>query len=196
MSARAVVWSALVACTSPSSPAPSPPPASSTPTPTAALVGRLAAQGYAITPIDAGETLACGRRGGCVCLRELVCTGACDTLDENVRAFTDALASPDRDVACELADTGKLCDFSYFRFEGDVDRWEQRYFGPNGRLAGIRNATEEPAYCGGRARAMFTGLVPDCGQAARDVTIICSDKRHEAPVMNPTAQLELFLRGS
>ena len=172
--------------------APAPAPAVDAGSPSAAIAARLAARGYTIEALSPTETLACGA-GGCVCLADLECDGSCITLEENLAVFADARKTGT--VDCEIADTGKLCDFSFFRFEGDVYRWEQRYFAPSGRLAGIRNVTDYPAWCGGRARAQFTGIVPDCGQAPREVKVLCKDDRSYSSVANPAAQLELFLDG-
>jgi hypothetical protein len=165
-----------------------PPPTTEPP----AIAARLHARGYTVEPLASGETLACGR-GGCVCLADLACDGGCMTAETNLAVF--AAAHRTGTVACGRAERGKLCDFSFFRFEGDLYRSEQRYFASSGRLVGIREVTEVPHWCGGRARARFTGLVPDCGQAPRDVTVVCDDARAYPAVGNPAAQLEQFLDG-
>ncbi len=161
------------------------------------LVQRLTTAGYQLTPLDGGETLACNQKtGACICLTELRCEGDCITLENNLEVFRQALARgpDDRMVTCELADTGKQCDTSYFRFEGDIYRLEYRYFDSTGRLVGQRNATDYPEYCNGRAIAEFAGAIPDCREPARDVKTICSDHSHEHAMGNPMDDLLRFLR--
>jgi hypothetical protein len=192
----------LVACGGPTTAPPptAPPPsgsASAATTTTAAmpaaspresLAAVLAAKGYTVTNADPDETLVCnGPDGGCICLVDLGCEGtSCMTLDENLDVFKDALAAKgDVQVTCELADTGTLCDGSYFRFEGDIYRLEVRYFGADGHLIGQRNATDYTAYCHGRAMYQFAGTIPDCAAPATDVQILCSDGHHERPLQNP-----------
>jgi hypothetical protein len=160
------------------------------------LRSRLAAQGIAITPVGDGEALAC-RDGACVCLAELRCKGECITLAHNLEVFERALRG-DTDgggVTCEVAGTGKLCDTSYFRFEGDIHRIEDRYFDATGHLVGQRNSTDYNEYCGGKAHVRFMGAVPDCRERARDIRLICTDHRHDAtPLGNPMDRLMGFLR--
>lgn len=155
-----------------------------------ALLAQLAGRGYTITKLDGGDALACDANGGCICLTELHCNGECITLDHNLAVFREALARTEgRTVTCELADTGKLCDTSFFRFEGDIYRLEYRYFDASGRLVGQRNATDYPEYCGGRAMAQFAGSIPDCSDPPRDVRTICSDHEHDHPMPNPLEDL-------
>jgi hypothetical protein len=156
--------------------------------PRVALAAALAAKGFTVDNTHPDETLVCnGTDGGCVCLVDLGCDGpSCMTLDENLDIFRDALgAKGNVRVTCELADTGRLCDGSYFRFEGDIYRFEDRYFGPDGRLIGQRNATDYPEYCHRRAMFQYAGTIPDCATPPTDVQILCSDKHHERPLRNP-----------
>lgn len=207
MSRRPVVFVAIAAgfgCSSPPTAPPAAiavgtdltgsrgPAAQLAPSPIRRQVARLAAQGYRAFAIDSTRTLVCGPRG-CACLAELDCAGSCITLADNLAAFRTALASPAAGVTCELADTGGLCDYSYFRFEGDGDRRQQRYFAPSGRLAGIRTTSDIPAYCDGLATVEFAGVVPDCGQAPREVTVLCATPGRVAPLVNPAEQLDRLL---
>lgn len=155
------------------------------------LVSRLAAHGFTITPVESGESLACNARGACVCLSELACGNDCITLAHNLEVFEAARRGEDeRSVTCELADTGKLCDTSYFRFEGDIYRWEDRYYDASGRLIGQKNATDDDEYCGGKTNVRFMGAVPDCREHARDVHLICSDGHTDrTPLGNPMDRL-------
>jgi hypothetical protein len=138
-------------------------------------IADLERAGATTTKISDTETLVCGT-AGCVCMQALDCPGGnCITLAANLAGFRKALArTTDPTVSCELADTGRFCDLSYFRFEGDLYRLETRYFGPDGRLVGQNNATDYPAYCGGKAQRRFRGRVPDCEKRARDVKLICA----------------------
>jgi hypothetical protein len=159
------------------------------------LLTRLAAQGITITTVGDGETLAC-QHGACVCLTELRCKGECITLARNLEGFEQALRgnADGREVNCELADTGKLCDISYFRFEGDIYRLEDRYFDATGHLVGQRNSTDYNQYCGGKAHVRFMGAVPDCRERARDVRLLCTDHRRAVtPLGNPMERLMRFL---
>lgn len=181
----------LVACTPASHPAPPAPPAPIVAH--AELVIRFAARGATIKQLASGDTLACSPHGACICLTELQCKGECITLAKNLAVFEQALNGDNdgRSVSCEIADTGRLCDASYFRFEGDIYRWEDRFFDAGGHLIGQRNATDYPEYCDGQANIRFMGAAPDCSAPARDVKRICSDaaNRERPPLGNPLADL-------
>jgi len=160
---------------------------------TAALVTELASLGYTTKRAGKGEAVVCGTRG-CVCLAELACEGPCITLQDNLAAFKEALArTSGNTVSCELADTGKLCGLSYFRFEGDIYRLETRYFGADGRLIGQRNTTDYNEYCNGASHVRFEGAVPSCPSGPRDVTVICTDHQHDRAVRDPRGDLMGFL---
>jgi hypothetical protein len=136
--------------------------------------------GATTTKISDTETLLCGK-SGCMCMKELDCAGdECITLAENLDVFRKALARDTHRVYCELADTGRFCDLSYFRFEGDIYRWEVRYFGTDGRLVGQSNATDYDEYCEGKATRQFMGRLPDCAMQPRDVELICSQPEYRA----------------
>lgn len=151
----------------------------------------LAAKGYKIEAVDADGTLVCSA-DSCVCLVDLDCAGTgCITLDENLDAFRDALGGKGgAQVSCELADTGRLCDGSYFRFEGDIYRYEDRYFGADGHLIGMKTSTDYTEYCHGRAMYQFAGTIPDCAKPATDVKVLCSENGRNRPIGNP---MELLL---
>ena len=42
-------------------------------------------------------------------------------------------------------------DYRYFDFEGDIHRYELRFFGTDGRLGAMRNWTDYAAFCDGQA---------------------------------------------
>ncbi|MFT3696649.1 MAG: hypothetical protein QM831_26145 [Kofleriaceae bacterium] len=155
------------------------------------LVAEMVAKGMTATPGDKpGETLVCNATQSCVCMVELECpAGGCLTLAHNLDQFDRALHSDTTTVSCELADTGTLCDGSYFRFEGDIYRWETRYFDASGHAIGQRNATDDPEYCGGQASTRFIGAQPRCAKAT-NVKTICTDHQHDHPLRNPRALLE------
>jgi len=176
----------------------------------------FAAAGKTLTKISDSETLVCapsalgapganetaeqrqvrelGEVSSCFCLKQLDCkSDDCFTLQSNLDGFRAALARDTETVLCELADTGKFCDLSYFRFEGDIYRFEVRYFGADGRLLGQSNATDYPEYCEGRAMRQFTGRVPDCKMQPRDVEVICADPRYRdqaGKLTNPRAWID------
>jgi len=187
----------VAACSSPAATVTAPPwRGASTLVAHADIVQRLTTAGYQLTPLESGDTLACSQKtGGCICLTELRCKGECITLDHNLDVFRQALerGPDDRMVTCELADTGKQCDTSYFRFEGDIYRLEYRYFDSAGRLVGQRNATDYPEYCDGKAMAQFAGAIPDCREPAREVKTVCTDHAHEHAMPNPMDDLLGFL---
>lgn len=173
----------------------SPPPAAqeSGANTTAALVAELASLGYTTKPAGKGETVVCGT-WSCVCLAELACEGPCITLRDSLAAFKEALARTSGNiVSCDLADTGTLCGLSYFRFEGDIYRFETRYFGADGRLIGQRNVTDYGEYCNGASNVLFKGAVPSCPSGPRDVKVICTDHRRDHAVQDPRADLMGFL---
>ncbi len=147
-------------------------------------IADLERAGATTTKISDTETLVCGPNDGeCVCMKDLSCSGtSCITLAANLDGFKQALKRDTNPVYCELADTGQFCDLSYFRFEGDIYRWETRYFGPDGHLVGQTNATDYPEYCGGKAMRQFTGRIPDCSMQPRKVEKICADPRFAARV--------------
>jgi len=141
----------------------------------------LAARGATVKKINDHESLVCG--DDCICLTDLGCEGGeCMTLDQNLAIFRKALDRDYHTVDCNLADIGKLCDLQYFRFDGDIYRYEIRYFGPDGRLVGQSNTTDYPEYCEGQAMRQFSGRIPDCKMKPWDVEIICSEDsyRNEA----------------
>lgn len=183
----------LVACT-PSQPPvlPGPPPPPAEIVQHADLIARLEARGAKVTHLADGQTLVCPQHAHCVCLTELHCDGECITLAKNLDIFQRALRGEGKgSVSCEIADTGKLCDTSYFRFEGDIYRWEDRYFDASGHLIGQRNGTDYPEYCGGKAGTRIMGAVPDCKSPARDVKRICNDDENAnaPPLGNPMERL-------
>ncbi|HEX4416621.1 MAG TPA: hypothetical protein VH165_01925 [Kofleriaceae bacterium] len=143
-------------------------------------VADLAAAGAKITKISDTESLVCGT-SGCICMKDLACgTKGCVTLADNLAAFRKALARDTQPVYCEIADTGQFCDLSYFRFEGDIDRWETRFFDASGQLVAQRNGTDYPAYCGGKAHLQVAGRIPDCAMKPRHVELICAQRNFKS----------------
>jgi hypothetical protein len=184
---RVMIPIAAVACAAPTHPAGPPPHAELVSHDE--LVTRVAARGATITRLPGGDALACNAYR-CVCLAELHCDGECITLAHNLDGFTRALAGTEgRTVRCELADTGRLCDASYFQFDGDIYRFEDRYFDATGHLIGQRNATDFGEYCDGRANIRVMGAVPACREPARDVKVICGDRHRRPPLSDPFADL-------
>lgn len=166
------------------------------PATTKELVADLVAKGFKAKAAGTGETLVCNKDGGCVCLVELSCKGPCITLEKNLAAFKQALHPPpdsDRSVDCEIADTGMLCEGSFFRFQGDMYRDETRYFDKAGNLIGQYNTSGDSfEYCGGKARVRYMGAQPRCEKPSA-VKTICSDGKKHAPVPDPRGRLERAL---
>lgn len=170
---RVLVGLVVAACATPppKGPEPSSPPAS------LLTIADLHAAGITFSYVSATETLACDPDGGCTCIAQLDCNGECITLAENLATFRKALARDHRPVYCELADTGRFCDLSYFRFEGDIHRIETRYFDAAGKLVAQTNSTDYPEYCGGKSLRRIRGRVVDCPAKPREVDVICAEPR-------------------
>lgn len=129
----------------------------------------------------------------CECIEALDCDGDCITLDENLRYFRDALARTEgATVLCESAQTGRCDALRYFEFNGDIERHELRFFsGDDGRLIAMRNWTDYPAYCEGRAMTRWLGGIPRCAEMSIEATI-CGTT--DGPPVSPPQRLDGLLR--
>jgi hypothetical protein len=111
-----------------------------------------------------GRTLLCATSRRCVCFEPLDCEGGCPSFDENVTIFENAVrhGQGERTVSCEVGETGTCGAFRWFDFEGDIHRYDRRYFDERGAMVATRNRTDYPAYCGGRAMMQVAGPIPAC----------------------------------
>ncbi len=189
--------------TSPAPPSPttsSTPPPSSTPSAVSGAyysADDLTAAGWTIEDIGQGRRVVC-KDGGeddgerCFCWTDLPCavghaladhdpgaclpcqqphdgSGGCISRDENVQVFRDAMSN----IACERAELGTCDSFEYFDFEGDVYRYELRFF-EGGHLVGQRNWTDYNEYCGGRTLTRWMGAIPRC-TAMTSTELLCGE---------------------
>lgn len=127
--------------------------------------------GYSLTELNTQQTLMCSADGTqCICLEELICENdqACPSLEENLRIFNQALDSSDTPVDCRHASVGTCGAFTYFQFNGDIHKREMRWFDKNGKLLGVRNATDYAAYCGNKTRIVYRGKIPKCEKSVQE----------------------------
>ncbi len=153
------------------------------------------------TPTISGYQFLCGDpedQASCLCRRPLPCeadaeSGPCITLDQNLEAFRSALgAGGDRQVYCEHAEVGRCGEFKYFYFQGDIHRYELRFFDPEGKLVAQRNSTDYNEYCNHTALVRWMGRVPKCDRLERD-ELICGAA--ERPLRAPLDEIRAFMRG-
>jgi len=149
-------------------------------------------RGWKVEKLNAEQAMACDPGGQrCVCLEPLPCGGSepCASFEENVAVFRSALQSKkgDRTIACNRAETGRCGDFRYFHFDGDIHRFETRWFNSLGKLVGQHNRSDYPEYCGKRTEQRWMGSVPDCA-AMDQIELLCGRPGATAPV-SPNAWL-------
>jgi len=157
----------------------------------------LKSLGFKLSKVNEDQSLLCHKNNPskCVCYeaKPLTCEAdnSCVSLDENVRVFQQALdASGDGVlVSCNGAVVGRCDDFSYFDFDGDIDRREVRWFDREGSLVGMRNATDHFAYCKGKALIKYSGKIPKCAKSIPEKTL-CGDPYNHglSPVQSLGAQ--------
>jgi hypothetical protein len=161
------------------------------------LTRDLQALGLSVKKLDDRQSLLQGfdpASSASVCFEPLRCEarGDCITLEENVKIFRAALEpGKARTVSCEWAETGHCGEFRYFVFEGDIHRYELRWFDAGGKLVAQRNWTDYSEYCGGRAMQSLQGRIPYCRSAVRDELICGHSRRRVAP---PLEDLRVMLR--
>ncbi len=150
--------------------------------------------GWRVQSLDGDGALLRGFDGlSRVCLKPLPCakTGECISLKENLAVFRKALQSgQERKVSCERAEVGRCGEYRYFLFEGDIHRYEVRWFDASGKLVGQRNTTDDWAYCGGALHA-YWGQVPYCTSTVVE-QILCG--RRGTPVSPPLRDMQSLLR--
>ena len=160
----------------------------------------LQAQGVFFHPApkpSSSRDFMCGdkdKRVGCICREPHPCvaTGNCITLKENIAASRTALAAKgDRRVTCKRAELGTCGDFSYFYFEGDIHRFEMRWFGQDGEFVAMRRTTDYTEYCDGTALVSWNGAVPNCAAMVR-TELICGEG--DRPLLTPLADIVSFTR--
>ena len=140
----------------------------------------LRAQGLKTEALGPGRALWCDPASKrCVCHEPLDCGAdgkGCLMLGANIETFRDALArgQDGRRVDCRRAEVGTCGDFRYFLFNGDIERRELRWFDGQGHLVAMRNRTDYPAYCDGRAMTRVLGRLPNCAPMAR-TELICGE---------------------
>jgi hypothetical protein len=138
-----------------------------------------------------GELLCGFDPSSCVCHEELKRFGDCITLEENLKVFRAALEPGQlRTVSCARAEVGRCGAYRYFYFQGDIHRYELRFFGADGKLVAQRNTTDYDAYCGG-ASARWQGVVPACNEMKTE-ELICG--KAPRPLVPPLEDLRRLMR--
>jgi hypothetical protein len=131
----------------------------------------LKSLGTKITSIDANQSILCDETGQhCVCQEQLTCgidkTAPCPSFTENVKSFQTALNTKQgkRRVTCNSAETGQCDEFLYFHFDGDIERYETRWFNTAGQMVAQRNRSDYASYCNGQTTTRIQGKIPKCGE--------------------------------
>ena len=134
----------------------------------------------------------------CECIEALDCGGGdCIALDDNLEVFREALArKTGATVHCESAQTG-TCDgasgpLSYFDFNGDIHRYELRFFAETdgvSRLVAMRNSTDYNEYCDGKAMTRWLGGIPKCDAMSQQERL-CGEAK--SPPASPVRRLEIL----
>lgn len=149
--------------------------------------------GLSIEPSDGARAVLRGfDRSSALCLEPLACEKKknCVTLEENLRIFRRALEpGQERSVSCERAEVGRCGSFRYFLFQGDIHRYEVRWFDGAGALVGQRNLTDYTAYCGGKTSASWQGRIPACDATVREELVCGTAKRPVVPPLEDVRRL-------
>jgi hypothetical protein len=149
--------------------------------------------GLGIEPIDGARSLLRGfDRSSAICLEPLACETKknCVTLEENLKIFRAALEpGQERSVSCERAEVGRCGSFRYFLFQGDIHRYEIRWFDAAGALVAQRNLTDHTAYCGGKTTGSWQGRIPACDVTIREELVCGSAKTPVVPPLEDVRRL-------
>jgi hypothetical protein len=192
-SSSAVVGSSIVSDDAERSPLLTPP-ERPTKQPTTFSQAELRRIGFAFERVDDSATLVVGKeRSSAFCLTPLPCKkspSGCLGLQENIDVFKRALPGSEdgRIVSCEWAETGTCGSFRYFDFEGDFDRFELRFFLPDGTLVAQHNWTDYSAFCGGHALSQWQGEIPKCFEMKR-AQVLCKTRAKPLFIRAPADDL-------
>jgi len=94
-------------------------------------------------------------------------------------------------VHCERAEVGRCGDHRYFYFQGDIHRYEMRWFDASGTLVAQRNRTDYAQYCNHTASSRWMGRVPRCEALERE-ELICGEAA--GPLLTPVEDLRDLTR--
>jgi len=202
MKSRTAIAMVLAAC---GSPAGSSQPRLLRPAPSGPLLdGRLlgpaqlalARPDLLIEKISDTQTLVCLEDStNCVCMVPLTCADGHCTVAEDVARFEKELVRETHPVSCSRAETGRWCQFQYFNFEGDLFRWERRWYDEAGAFVEQSNATDYDAYCGGATNTQWMGKIPDCAMPETyAIRPLCSDAEHAGKDGLLTPPMTMFVK--
>jgi hypothetical protein len=119
--------------------------------------------------------------GGCLCFEPLACGKTCRTYDEELQRIQRAQQNKKRRFVCKTAEKGACGTWRYIYCDLGKAGSRLTIYDEGGRLRSLKEVTDTPDYCGGKAFTRYAGSVPACAPLNRS-KLLSGDPEAESPL--------------